>query len=428
VKIAAVTESSPAAIAGVQVDDELIAIDDGEVRDFLDYQFLASDMAHDFTFRRGNNTFTVELVRQGGEEFGIELPDEKVRCCGNKCTFCFIDQNPKGLRRTLYVKDEDYRLSLTYGNYVTLTNLEEWEIERIMEQNLSPLYVSVHATDPLVRRQLLRSRHTDEITPILERLTAAGIRMHTQIVLVPEVNDGDCLRATLDDLERLVPEVETVAIVPVGLTAHRSRLAKLREFTGPEAADLIDEITTRQSRCLETYGRRIHFLADEFYLLASKPLPPAEDYEDFPQIENGVGMIRRFEHELDETDQLITKAASHTGRERIGLLTGTLFTPVLRKLLEPALERTGEKGTFDIEVMTVQNRLFGSPVTVAGLLSGGDIIEAMREQTGWDRVLLSPEMFNSDGYTLDQMTAADMAGAIHCPIQIDFNGPVVSGV
>lgn len=428
-KIAAVTERSPAAEAGVKAGDLLIAIDDSDVRDWLDFQFLASDTAHEFTFERSGDSFTIELVREWGEEFGLELPDEKIRCCGNHCTFCFIDQNPKGLRRTLYVKDEDYRLSLTFGNYITLTNLEPWEIDRIIEQNLSPLYVSVHATDPVVRRKLIRSRHTDEILPILARLTSAGIRMHTQIVLVPEVNDQGCLEQTLTDLESMVPMIETVAIVPVGLTAHREGLPELREHTKTEAAALIDGITNRQRLALARHGGRVYFLADEFYLLARRPLPPADEYEEFPQIENGVGMIRRFETDLAKTDQLITPATARFSKQpkQVRLLTGELFAPVLREQIIPALARTGEKGAFDIEVSAVQNRLFGSPVTVAGLLGGADIIEAVGKQPGTDRVLLSPEMFNSDGFTLDGLTAADISRTIDCPVQIDFNGPVVNG-
>ncbi len=438
-RITRVTEGSPAWDAGLRAGDEIIAIDGLPVRDALEFTYLGADDAILVQVRRGADAeLACELERTPGEGWGIELPEDPVRCCGNDCLFCFIDQNPRGLRPTLYVKDEDYRLSVLYGNYVTLTNLREWEIERIIAQHLSPLYVSVHATDPAVRRRLIRSRSRANIAGLMRRLGAGGIRMHAQIVLVPGYNDGEVLAATLEDLEGLFPDVASVAIVPVGLTKHRAHLTPLRELSAAQAQGVIGHVALRQERCLRLHGSRIHFLADEIYLLAGAPLPAVAAYEGFPQVENGVGMVRAFDEDLRRRARLFGPhgGGAHDRRGphrrapagkplRVAVVTGTLFGPLLAERLATALVRTGESAAYRVEVVAAVNELFGTQVTVAGLLSGADIVGELGRREQYDRVVLPCEMFNSDGFTLDHQRPVELARQLACPVQLGWAGEVI---
>ncbi len=466
-RIARVTKPSPAWDAGLRAGDEILSIDGMPLRDALEFTYLSADDAIAIEIRRDEEVFECELEREPGEQWGLEFPEDSVRCCGNQCVFCFIDQNPHDLRPTLYVKDEDYRLSVLYGNYVTLTNLKEWEIERILLQHLSPLYVSVHATDPVVRRRLLRSRARHDIMALMRRLGEGGITLHTQIVLVPGYNDGAVLEGTLNDLEALYPAVATVAIVPVGLTKHRANLPPLREVTRDEAVQLVEQIGGRQRRCLRGTGSRIHFLADEIYLLAGAPLPEADAYEGFPQVENGVGLVRAFDLDLAERHRLFSapgkldsapgKLDSVSGKLdpddlsrgerghpplahqdqqpahgrdtgahlRAAVVTGQLFAPLLRQRLPRALARTGEAAAWVPEVVAVDNALFGRSVTVAGLLGGADVIAKLAARRRYDRVVLPLEMFNTDGFTLDHRRPQDLAAELGAELQLGWNGEVV---
>jgi putative radical SAM enzyme (TIGR03279 family) len=360
------------------------------------------------------------------------LPPDPTLRCANRCIFCFIDQNPRSLRPSLYVKDEDYRLSLLHGNYVTLTNLGEAEIERIVAQRLSPLYVSVHATDPATRRSLLRPSGDGEIMPLLTRLARGGVEMHAQIVIVPGYNDGAVLVETLDDLEGLGPALLSVAIVPVGLTSHRQGLPPLRRPTPAEAGEIIALVSARQAAGLARWGRRVFFPADEFYLLAGQPLPRAEAYESFPQIENGVGLVRALTSELGELQRLFAPAevirtraplgAPGDAAIRAGIVTGVLLAPLWPPLLKRALIRTGEAGSFDLRVVAVQNRLFGPAVTVAGLLGGREVIAQLGRGGPLDLAVLPPEMFNAEGVTLDEIRATDVAREVGVTVQVGLGG------
>ncbi len=458
-KIERVDRGSPAEAAGVRAGDELLAVGGATIRDGLDFTYHGDEEVLELTLRRPDGSVArVTVSRDEHGRLGIELPPDPVRCCGNQCVFCFIDQNPRGLRRSLYVKDEDYRLSPFHGNYVTLTNLAEWEIERIIEQHLDPLYVSVHATDPEVRARMLRPRGDAAILPILRRLARGGIRMHTQIVLVPGYNDAAVLDQTLADLEQLYPAVETVAVVPVGLTSHRDRLPALEPVTAAGASEALDLIEARARRSLGRRGTRLHFAADELYLLAGRAFPEPEAYEAFPQIENGVGMVRAFEIDLADRDRLLSAAAvralergnapslpsdrrirpdgartSAPGRAlgespRVALVSGGLFAPLLERRAPAALARTGESARFDARVLAVHNRLFGPGVTVAGLLAGADVIAALGEHADCDLAVLPAEMFNEDGWTLDHLDAATMAEQTGRPVQVGWDGPVVGGI
>jgi len=421
-RIRHVAPQSTAARAGLAAGDELLAINEEPVEDLLDFLFAVSEAELLLDVQPAGSAPSarrrLHLTRHADEELGIELDPDPIRRCSNRCTFCFIDQNPRGLRPSLYVKDEDYRHSLLYGNYITLTNLSAADEERICAQQLSPLYVSVHATDPAVRQKLLRCGGDGAILPILERLAAHGIELHAQIVVVPEQNDGPVLAQTLADLERLGPQLASVAVVPVGLTRHRDGLAPLRPLTGTEAAAVLDTVAERQARNLARAGRRLHFAADEFYFLAGRELPPFAAYEAFAQIENGVGMVRHFEAAYADAPRLIPDAA----RETI-VATGRRFAPWLRRWLTRRLAATGEE-IDRVRVVAVPNRFYGEMVTTAGLLVGADIAAAVaaaaRRGAAPELVLLPPDALNGEGRMLDDMTPHQLAQQLACDVAVGF--------
>jgi putative radical SAM enzyme (TIGR03279 family) len=435
-KIVRVDSDSVAARAGLMAGDEILAINGAPLRDALDFLFASAEEELELAVRRADGAAVVlGLVRSPGEPLGIELPPDPIRRCGNRCVFCFIDQNPKGLRRSLYVKDEDYRHSLLFGNYLTLTDLAAWEIERILDQHMSPLYVSVHATDATARRRLLRCPGDGAILPLLTHLARGGIELHAQIVLVPGYNDGEILTRTLDDLERLHPALLSVAIVPVGLTRHRAKLPPLRPVRADEAASLVEAIGVRQRACRARLGTRLHFLADEFYLLAGAALPPASAYEGFPQIENGVGMVRRFERDHAHARRLlpaIPGREARTGRgrrtdgdaanakPRVLVTTGTRFSPLLEAFLARRLRATGEASCAEVRVIAVENAFFGPGVTTAGLLTGGDILAALMREQPFDLALLPPETLNADGRLLDDLTPDEIGARLGAPVRVGF--------
>src|SRR5215470_15124663 len=332
VVVAAVRPRTAAARAGLVAGDRILAVNGAPLRDAIDFQFHADEDLLELTVARDGARRTLALDRRG-RELGLELapptPGE-IATCANKCVFCFIHQLPRGMRRSLYVKDDDFRLSFLHGNYITLTDLDESELTRIERQRLSPLYVSVHATDPALRHELLgRPRVSAEILPRLERLAKAGIRMHAQIVLCPDLNDGTHLERTVTELARLHPHVATTAVVPVGLTRHRDRLPRLRGLTPAEARALVATAEAWQSRWLAGLGSRFVFLADEIYLLAGLPLPSAAAYEGFSIAEDGIGLVRQFE---DGFHRSIARRA-RTAAGPVTIVTGELFAPRLRALL-----------------------------------------------------------------------------------------------
>ena len=313
--VAAVAPRSPAAAAGLAAGDRIVAINGQSLRDAIDFQFYGGDERLELTVERDGVARSVRLTRCGpglGLELAAPRPGD-IATCANKCVFCFIHQLPKGMRRSLYVKDDDFRLSFLHGNYITLSDLDEAAFDRIIEQRLSPLYISVHATDAELRHALLgRPRHSAEILPRLERLAKAGIRMHAQIVLCPDLNDGEHLARTVRELAPLHPQVATTAIVPVGLTRHRDRLPALRSLTPDEAQALVATAEGWQRRWLAELGSRFVFLADEIYLLAGLPLPAAAAYEGFPIAEDGIGLVRRFEDGLARA--LARRRSTRSGR------------------------------------------------------------------------------------------------------------------
>jgi len=395
VTVAAVAPRSAAARAGLAPGDRIVAVNGHPLRDAIDFQFHAGDE---------RLALTVELAppRPGD-----------IATCANKCVFCFIHQLPKGMRRSLYVKDDDFRLSFLHGNYITLSDLDEASFERIIEQRLSPLYISVHATDPELRHALLgRPRHSAEILPRLERLAKAGIRMHAQIVLCPDLNDGVHLERTVAELAPLHPHVATTAIVPVGLTRHRERLPALRSLTPDEARALVAAADGWQRRGLAELGSRFVFLADEIYLLAGLPLPDARAYEGFPVAEDGIGLVRRFE---DGFARSIARRRRPVRGEALTLVTGELFALRLRSLLAG-----GGYDPATVRVAAVPNDFFGPAIGVAGLLTGRDIQRHLAQAPELGRAVLVPAVAvrDGDGTFLDDLTPADLARDLGVPVRV----------
>jgi putative radical SAM enzyme (TIGR03279 family) len=408
--VAAVRPRTAAAAAGLAVGDRILAINGRPLRDAIDFQFYGAEERLDLAVEREGGRRALKLVRPAGHELGLELEAPRpgdIATCANKCVFCFIHQLPRGMRRSLYVKDDDFRLSFLHGNYITLSDLDEAAFDRILEQRLSPLYVSVHATDPDLRWRLLgRPRHPAAILPRLERLARAGIRVHAQIVLCPDWNDGPHLARSVRELAPLHPHVATTAIVPVGLTRHRERLPALRTLTDGEAGALVDTVEGWQARFLADLGSRFVFLGDEVYLQAGRPLPAAEAYEGFAIAEDGVGLVRRFEDGLARA--LGRRRAPGRGRP-VTVVSGALYAPRLARLL-------GAVPT--ARVTAVPNAFFGGTVAVAGLLTGQDI---QRHLAGLgdlgERVLVpAVALRDGEGVFLDDLTPADLSRALGVPV------------
>lgn len=405
-KVVAVASGSKADRRGVRAGDELVSVDGRAVRDAVDLAFAlggAEDRAV-VRFERDGSGFEVELPAGAPDDVGIELAPDPVRTCLNRCVFCFVDQLPSGLRSSLYVKDEDYRLSFTFGNYVTLTNVTDADYGRIEEQRLSPLYVSVHATDDDVRRRMLGNPNAPPIMQALRRLVRAGVRVHAQIVVCPGLNDGAVLETTLEDLASLGEATESVAVVPVGLTSHRNGLPPLEPVSAAGAEEILDTVARWQERLRPGRGSAVVFAADELFLLAGRELPPYGHYEDFPQLENGVGLLRRFERAFEES----LRALADVGplALRVTLVTSTLPADFLRATCAPPLTKHGVA----LDVVEVENALLGPTVSVAGLLAGADMARALTRAGSSDLTLLPGEAFTAGGLTIDGMTVDEIAG------------------
>jgi putative radical SAM enzyme (TIGR03279 family) len=379
---------------GLKDGDEIHKLNGKPLLDVIDFQFNAATIGRRTTITTQDRTIT--FVRREWETFGLEFEPIEPLVCKNQCVFCFVHQNPKNVRRSLHIKDEDYRLSFLFGNYLTLTNVDEAEMQRIIDQRLSPLYISVHATEPELRTVLLGNSDYDGLMEKLDQLTDAGIQLHCQVVLCPGLNDGIHLERTIDDLLRYHPGVASLAIVPVGLTSHRKNLPELKPFTPEYAAQLIADITPLQRKLKRRIGTPFAFLGDEIYIMAGNELPPSSHYSDFPQIENGVGMVRTF---LTQFDAALRKKPS--GNARGTVCTGRVFYPYLKQ----SVDRLG----MDLKTVPVESRFWGSGIGVAGLLTGSDFIAALRGRVYGDFVVLPSESMIGDDYLfLDDLTKKDV--------------------
>lgn len=393
VRIAAIEEGTLAEALELEIGTRIVRINEQHVRDGIDLHFLLADEELKIeAVTPAGEAVIYEVERDPGEPFGVVPAPDAVRECANDCVFCFINGNPAGVRRSLYLRDDDFRLSFTYGNYVTLTNLGPRGLERLMEQRLSPLYVSVHATEPAVRIRLLKSERAGEIVAQIGRLVSAGLELHTQVVLCPDWNDGVHLDRTIEDLWSAGPGVLSLSVVPVGLT--RYNLGRpVRPLARGEALQALEQVEQARRRALRERGSGWCYAADELFLLAGEAIPPAAYYDDWPLVENGVGAVRRF---LDDFDRGLGRVPTLAGR-RIRVVTGTAMAPLLEKLAPRLARRTGAK----VEVLALRNHLFGETVTVAGLLPGSAIVRALGQGRAGDTVLLPADALNGDELFID---------------------------
>lgn len=401
VRIAEIASGSIAEALELEIGSRIVRINGELVRDSIDFRFLEAEPLLELEVHSptAGSTTIYEIEKDAGEPLGVRPAPDPVRECANKCVFCFVNGNPEGVRRTLYLRDDDFRLSFTYGSYVTLTNLGPRGFQRLIDQRLSPLYVSVHATEPEVRMRLLGVPRGGEIVEQLRMLAEAGIEVHTQVVLCPGWNDGEQLDRTIEDLWALGPRVLSLSVVPVGLTRYNvGRPVRLLE--PGEARAAIAQVDRARGRALAERGLGWAYAADELFLLAGSDIPPAAYYDDWPLTENGVGAVRRL---FDEFWAGLQDAPRLDGR-RIAIVTGTRMAPLLEGL-GPALgEATG--ATYD--VIGVENRLFGPTVTTAGLLAGRDIAVELSARAAYDAVLLPAEALNDDERFIDDLPLAEL--------------------
>ncbi|MBE6753401.1 MAG: DUF512 domain-containing protein [Ruminococcaceae bacterium] len=408
VTIFEVQPNSLAHRAGIRAGESLLSINGHEIRDVLDYRFRETERVVVLSIADpSGNVRSVEIKKGEYQPLGLDFESylmDSQRSCRNKCVFCFIDQLPKGLRDTLYFKDDDERLSFLFGNYITLTNLSDAELDRIIEMHISPINVSVHTTDPALRVRMMANPAAAEIMPRLRRLAEGNIALNCQMVLCPGWNDGEALERSLADLEPLAEHIQSIALVPVGLTAHREGLADLRLFTAEEAARVVDTAQRHAEDYLRRFGKRLVWAADEFYITAGREFPAAEYYDDYPQLENGVGLSALL-HEQFEDAVADTDADSLPHRAVIA--TGVSAAPFIEKLMDTVSEKWSGA---DIHVHAIINRTFGETITVAGLVTGGDIAEQLAGKAlPGDRLLIPCSMLRREGdMFLDSMTTEQL--------------------
>ena len=410
ITVESVSPGSLSDLAGLTHGDVITRVNDLPVRDVIDFMYYRDAGVLNIEYLRDKSRKVLRIIPENGSDLGMTFRPMKVKTCGNNCVFCFVKQLPRGLRRPLYIKDEDYRLSFLYGNYTTLSNLTDEERRRIVTQRLSPLYISVHTTNRALRNRMLGNPKAPDITKELKFFASHKIRMHVQIVLCPGYNDGRELSRTVQDIYRFYPYVSSIAVVPVGLTKHRKM--PLSPVTRDDARNAVAAVDAFQRRFRKKHGESIVYCADEMYIKAEAPFPPLSDYGELPQIENGVGMVPLF---LSQSRKVkVAKQADQ--KKRFLTFTGVSFYPYLRKFLG----RLSEKEHVTIDVLPVENRFFGPEVTVTGLLTGRDIISTLHDHTDHHDILLVPEVVlrEGDSLLLDNVSIPDVEEATGLTVKV----------
>ncbi len=390
------------------------------MRDEIDFRFQTTERQLRMKIRRGDQVFEELIEKEEYDSLGLSLEEFRVRNCGDDCIFCFVDQNPSGLRQALYFRDGDFRMSFLYGNYITLTNMTERDMNRIVEQRLTPIYISVHCTDDEIRRKMMgHKRQKDGLMDKLHFFRDHNIEMHTQIVLVPGHNDGEALERTINDLYALNDAIQSVSIVPVGLTGHRQDLNKLRPLTSREGKDLVMWVKSKQEKHRAEIGRGFVYCSDEVFLHSGVEFPQEDEYDGYPLMENGVGMCRDFLNEFEFQSELFPEKIDPM---KLTFISGELAGPLLRDRIKPVLDNIDG---LEVDVIIAENQLFGRPVTVSGLLSFQCFSEASKGKEMGDLVVLPPDSVNFEGFFLDnkegQNNPEDLASHLGKPVVV-FDG------
>ena len=423
VKITEVYTGSRADKVNIKPGDILVSINDNAINDVLDYRFYLTESKVRISLMRNGEEYTVEIKKGEYDDIGLDfetpLMDEK-HSCRNKCIFCFIDQNPEGLRESLYFKDDDSRLSFIHGNYVTLTNMTQQDVDRIIKMRMSPINISVHTTNPELRVKMMKNKHSGEVLKYLDDFASAGLSMCGQIVLCRGVNDGEELMRSMRDLAALYPAMSSVAIVPAGLTKFRDKLYPLTDFTKEEAGAIIDMINSFGDAHKEKHGTRLFYAADEFYLKAEREIPDADYYEDYPQLENGVGMIRSCS---DEFGLALLNAEELSGirnkKRSISLVTGVASYPMIKEQVAKLLALCPN---LSVNIYEIVNNFFGRSITVSGLLTGLDICEQLDGKPLGEELLIPQNCLrHGEDVFLCGMSVGEMSQKLGVPVRASGN-------
>lgn len=421
VRITGVSARSRAHSAGLGTGDILVSINGHEISDVLDYRFYLTEKTLEIVYLRDGKKHTASLKKDMYDDIGLDFETplmDKKHSCENKCIFCFIDQNPPGMRESIYFKDDDSRLSFLHGNYITLTNLRDHDIERIIEMHMSPVNVSVHTTNPELRRMMMHNKRAGEVLGYLRRLADGGIKLRGQIVLCRNVNDGAELDRTMRDLYGLYPAMDSVSVVPAGMTAYRKGLYPLEDFTDEECAGVVRQVTSFADGCERECGERIFYPSDEFYLRGKVEFPPYETWGEFSQIENGVGMIASFDHELGCALGMLDETDRESVRD-VSVATGEAAYDFICSM---AGRISRECPSVKIRVFEIKNNFFGGGVTVTGLLTGQDLYEQLKDEELGNELILSSSMLRSEGdMFLDSSTPEELSEKLGIKISFSDN-------
>jgi len=415
VLIKSVDKNSYAQKAGVLSGETLVSINGHEINDVLDYRFYETNRECILTvLARDGKQREVKIIKREYDSIGLEFETylmDKQHSCRNKCIFCFIDQLPKGMRESLYFKDDDSRMSFLFGNYMTMTNLTDRDIDRIIEMHISPVNISVHTTNPELRYKMMKNPNAGESLKYIEKLANAGIKLNCQLVLCPGVNDGKELERSLNDLARFYPAVESVACVPVGVTKYRQNLYPMTEYNKETAGKVIDTVEYFGSMMLEGYGTRLFYASDEFYLKAERPIPSEEFYEDFSQLENGVGMIALL---TSEFNYALEDEQGDELERNLSIATGEAAYPFILKLVEKSKEKWHN---LNCNVFKIKNDFFGRSITVAGLITATDLLAQLEGKNLGDRLLIPTCMLRSEGdMFLDSILLEEVEKKLNVPV------------
>jgi putative radical SAM enzyme (TIGR03279 family) len=419
VKITSVEKGSRAEKSGILAGDILITINENQINDVLDYRFYLTERHVEIGLSRDGEEYSVSIKKGEYDDIGLEFETplmDKKHSCKNKCIFCFIDQNPEGLRESLYFKDDDSRLSFIHGNYVTLTNMTQQDVDRIIKMRMSPINISVHTTNPELRVKMMKNKHSGEVLKYLNDFASAGLSMCGQIVLCRGVNDGEELLRSLNDLAALYPAMSSVAIVPAGLTKFREKLYPLTDFTPLEAGNIIDMINSVGEEHKAKHGTRLFYAADEFYLKAGREIPSAEYYEDYSQIENGVGMLRSCQDEfgmaLDDAAELLS---DRDKKRTVSLVTGVAAYPMIKEQIDKLCKICPN---LNVNIYEIKNYFFGESITVSGLLTGKDMYEQLKDKPLGEELLIPHNCLrHGEEVFLCGMTVSELSEKLSVPVR-----------